>query len=347
MWLPPKPPGESYRCVYVDLLSNPNRGLNLSNPQTHMQLSSTWGCAHLLAINLWQEDRSSPDTMTAAMLEFIEEVALAEDAEELMTAPLLVAGISRTGRFVIDAIKEDELPAERVLGYAAVVRNLPENSVHDKMLPIPGIFVPGENNGGAEICQEVQQARMQGAQISCAMHWGVDHKCGPCERAYAGFFNQVLLHRLGPNQQVLEVNEENGWLGSHESWQAEPWGQYAGDAASASQLIDESYAYLWEAFTLRNPVATFASPHVVAQEEVVMSDTRCVDITAIEAAVTSPPPSSLRLFDGATELATGQSSNDGMVVFNGLVFTPGVHMLTIHDDSGRAVAKPSVFMCLQ
>ena len=119
---------------------------------------------------------------------------------------------------------------------------------------VPGIMFYGENDfqhRNDRIIEVVELKRSIGANWSLVKEPVVDHfgRLDRTDSLLQKLFTKVLAKRLKEGSMELQpLDESEGWLGNHNSFEIEAYENYSGDKSRASWLIDEEFAREWQRF---------------------------------------------------------------------------------------------------
>lgn len=186
----------------------------------------------------------------AALLQALRIISNEHGHGFLAELPFVLRGFSAGG--VFSHSFSSFLP-KRVIAFANIRGGGMEDS-GDENLRIPALMFYGEfdNEGRNErITEVVLDKRATGGQWALIREPQVDH-FGSSEKANAlirKFFSTSIRNRLNSDsKQLINLSEEQAWLGNNSTYEVNSFDQFDGDKELASWLIDSDFALLWSDF---------------------------------------------------------------------------------------------------
>jgi len=187
-----------------------------------------------------------------ALLEAVNHLATKYEALNLQNLPFLLRGYSAGGVFsyFFSAFKPD-----RVIAFANI-RGGAINLTPDNHRSVPGIIFYGENDAEQRrerIIEVVALKREIGAVWTVVREPNVDHfgSLGKPDHMIQTFFSKAIENRAQENSnELLDPDEEKGWLGNNLTFDIYAFAQYPGTKKQTSWLFDEEFALLWHDFQL-------------------------------------------------------------------------------------------------
>lgn len=310
------------------------------------QMASNWGFAMLTGVT-WLDDAHDYAQQIALLEQSLTFFAAETGHAELTTVPLVITGGSRYSEFGVQMAMDDTRPG-RVIAAVSVVGGINANAAS---LRTPIVQIVGQDDGGQDkVNGSFFPARMQDAQVSAAMMWGVDHKCDACQDLGWIFLDQTICHRLG-DTSLVDIPTAAGWRGDVDGWgAAAPAGQYPGDPLRAAWLPDAYVANVWAAFIVQDPPLTFTAPtHPYKWSDGFSQDPSSVkagEPLTVRLTSTSLPAGDVTILDGDRPLGTATLDADGTTfVLADVVLDAGLHVFVAH-AGGAPVARPAALLVL-
>ena len=164
--------------------------------------------------------------------------------------PFLMRGYSAGGVF---SYSFSSFQPERMLAFANM-RGGSLNFSSESNVRIPGLLFYGELDSpqrNSRIFEVIAEKRIAGANWALVMEPGVDHFGGleKPENMIQMFFSEVLEKRLeSGSNKMIEIPENEGWLGDNVRLEAYEFSEYPYDNTKASWLISGEFATAWLVF---------------------------------------------------------------------------------------------------
>lgn len=310
------------------------------------------GFAYLSGATWTEANRSSFDAQAALLHSALDEFAQATDHSELRTIPLAIMGGSRFSEF---GAKYAARYRERVLAYVAVVGG------NGAAVPgVPALMIVGEEDGGAgTISNSFISTRKNGALVAPALIWGAGHICDRCNDLAWPFFDEVIRARLPAGGAPQGVAEESGWLGDIQTWgNTAPFSDYRGNKQAAAWLFNASFARSWQAFMLKQPLATMTWPtqpytwaNGFSQEPAPLVGGKARAISAsrpidLRASLRQPSSGPFAFYAGDTKIGDGiVSANGATVELKGMRLKPGMYSISVWQNE-NPVSWPAGLLVL-
>ena len=187
--------------------------------------------------------RSDMEGSAFRLLKAIEIISEKNNLEGFTNLPFLLRGFSHGGIF---SYVFSELYSERVLAFANIKGSF---SDVEKKLP-PGLFIIGENDKIArnESIKNAFLSQRKKKSISCFIEEPiVGHDVGKSDDLVKVFFETILEKRL-INNEIVDLNEEDFYLGDNLSSIVYPYSDYINDKSEASCILDLNFAASWKNF---------------------------------------------------------------------------------------------------
>lgn len=187
-----------------------------------------------------------------ALLTALEKLSEKAGKEYLKDLPFLLRGFSAGGLF---SHSFSAFRHERVLAFGNI-RGGGLDLTPDVNKGIPGIMFYGENDfqhRNDRIIEVVEMKRSIGGNWCLVKEPVVDHfgRLDRTDSLLQKLFSKVLAKRLVEgSKDLLPLEETEGWLGNHSTFEIDAYENYSGNPSKASWLIDEEFARSWQKFQL-------------------------------------------------------------------------------------------------
>jgi hypothetical protein len=187
-----------------------------------------------------------------ALLTALEKLSKNAGQEYLKELPFLLRGYSAGGLF---SHSFSAFRHERVLAFGNI-RGGGLDLTPNINKGIPGIMFYGENdfeNRNERIIEVVELKRSIGGNWCLVKEPVVDHfgRLDRTDSLLQKLFSKVLAKRLVEgSKDLLPLEETEGWLGNHSTFEIDAYENYSGNPSKASWLIDEEFARSWQKFQL-------------------------------------------------------------------------------------------------
>lgn len=257
LWLPESE--SKVRAIAVLLPGHNSNGLGLSKSPQWQDFARKEKLA-LLAVHFnsgsdntgyySQSEEGSGLALLTALEKFSEE----SGQEYLKDLPFLLRGFSAGGLF---SHSFSAFLHERVLAFGNI-RGGGLDLTPDINKGIPGIMFYGENDfqyRNERIIEVVELKRSIGGNWCLVKEPVVDHfgRLNRTDSLLQKLFSKVLAKRLAPgSNELLPLEEKEGWLGNHGSFEIGSYKNYSGNKSKASWLIDEEFARSWQKFQMES-----------------------------------------------------------------------------------------------
>ncbi len=198
------------------------------------------------AISYTEAQRGSGE----ALLKSLEILAKEGGYSYIKDLPFLMRGYSAGGVF---SYSFSSFRPERMLAFANM-RGGSLNFTSESNVRIPGLLFYGELDSpqrNSRIFEVIAEKRIAGANWALVMEPGVDHfgSLEKPENMIQMFFSEVLEKRLeSGSNKMIEIPENEGWLGDNVRLEAYDFSEYPFDNTKASWLISEDFAQSWLVF---------------------------------------------------------------------------------------------------
>ena len=185
-----------------------------------------------------------------ALLIGLEQLAEKSGKSYIKDLPFLMRGYSAGGIF---SYSFSEFKPERLLAYANI-RGGGMSINSDSNLRIPALMFLGvldspERN--TRVIEAIVIKRFLGANWTLLKELDMDH-FGSLEKPedmIQFFFSKILDYRLDASSgQMVEIKEDEGWLGDNVRLEAYKFDDYPYDKTKASWLLDEEFSEKWIEF---------------------------------------------------------------------------------------------------
>ena len=255
LWIPET--AESVRAVVVLTHSYNSNGLGFANSAYWQEFAIKENLA-ILAVNLKNLDDTAISYTEAqrgsgqALINSLKLLAEKSGNSYIKDLPFLMRGYSAGGVFSYSF--SGFLP-ERMLAFANI-RGGGLSFTDDTNIRIPGLLFYGELDAASRnsrIFQLIAEKRIAGANWALIMEPGVDHfgELEEPENMIQMFFSEVLEKRLEPGSlSIVEIPEDEGWLGDNVRLEAYEFNDYPYDKTKASWLISEAFSENWLDFQI-------------------------------------------------------------------------------------------------
>ncbi len=305
------------------------------------------GFAFLGATNYYMRDYA---VMQAALRQF----AAASKHPEVVNAPYAATGFSAGGGSTRLLMKADP---DRVIAGVVVgsTMKLPGELTDDHrrvpMCVINGELErgPGEGPGMAKQLEPVlAEHRPKGARWGWMAVQGVGHEFAGQEVLAMPLLDAAVRHRYPADGDVRkgpvnlkQVALESGWVADNASWTSgltavTPAGQFKGNAAKSSWLLNEDIAFVYRAYATHDRPLTIISPrHDAARDQVLDA---CSRVTIDVDASRFPGWAKLELYDGARKVGERTAAPARFVVTD---LTAGYHAFSVLGTDGGGIVRPS------
>lgn len=255
LWIPEK---KNLKAIMVLLHSYNSNGLGMAN-STFWQKFATDESLAILSVHFKESNTTNGYYAFAshgsgrALLEGLKVLSAKYADVGLEELPFVLRGYSAGGVF---SHSFSAFQPERVIAFANI-RGGSLDETSDINNAIPGLMLYGENDDegrNKRIIDAVELNREKGGVWALIKEPGVDH-FGRLEKAdilIQKFFSKALRKRLLENTEALmSLNEEEGWLGNHSTFEVLPFETYPGSKKQASWLFDEEFALLWQNYQVK------------------------------------------------------------------------------------------------
>lgn len=250
LWVPEN---NDLKAIMVLVHSYNSNGLGLANSTFWQKFATT---EHLAIISVYLNENSPASEYYAyagsgsgnALLEALKAFSDKYVDAGLEDLPFILRGYSAGGVF---SHSFSAFQPDRVIAFANI-RGGSLDETSDVNSSIPGLMLYGENDHEDRnriIIEKVEANRDIGGVWTLIKEPGVDHFGGLFESDFMIqiFFSKALNERLQENTKVLKsLNEEEGWLGNHDTFEVFTFESYPGSKKQASWLFDEEFALQWQ-----------------------------------------------------------------------------------------------------
>ena len=184
----------------------------------------------------------------AALIAAIDSIGKKNNLPQISTLPFLMWGHSAGGSF---SYGFSAYMPERVVCFAALKGGIYFSTQGSDNRNIPALMIAGEfDTDNLESSRNwFFKKREEGAIWCFAVEPNSGHRVDRSNEFVIPFFISCLEKRLSLNsEELLNIPEENGWLGNLDNFEIAAYEDYQGDREKAAWLADEKIAKKWQAF---------------------------------------------------------------------------------------------------
>ncbi|WP_405604319.1 hypothetical protein [Polaribacter sp. Asnod1-A03] len=170
----------------------------------------------------------------------LNKIASARNVNYISDLPFLMRGFSHGGRFGYNFAS---LFNVRTIAFS----NIRGTTIGtDKRLP-PGLFITGGKDSAYrnEIIFDAFLSQRKENAIACFVEEPrAYHEVANSDNLTRAFFTSILKERL-QNSKLIELKEDDYFLGDNTSFEYTKYIDYSGEKSKASSLIDENFIEIW------------------------------------------------------------------------------------------------------